>query len=84
MALPLLMGGVGIHDQQEREQILAILADLPYGHPARAAFRAGADALMLARLVDRQDLAMKLTEAWQAGYQRSRGRDRQDRSGSPR
>jgi hypothetical protein len=78
MALPLLKGGVGVHDQQERDQILAILADLPYGDPVRAAFRGGADALMLARLVDRPELALRLIEAWQAGYLRSRHRDGED------
>jgi uncharacterized protein (UPF0297 family) len=63
------------HDDQERAEIRFILSALPYGHPARAAHRAGADAMTLTRLVDRQELVEKLTKAWLDGYNRKLRRE---------
>ena len=70
---------MGIQDPQEREQVQSILAELPYGHPARAAFRAGADASVLAQLVERPEMASRLMAAWEEAYLRereSKGRNR--------
>jgi hypothetical protein len=48
--------------------ILAILRELPEDHPAREAYRAGADATRLINLVEREDLVEKLNQAWQDWY----------------
>jgi hypothetical protein len=65
---------VGFHNQSEKQQIEAILAVLPYGHAARAAFRCGADALMLQLLVERHDLGARLEQVWYDAYLRRRAK----------
>jgi hypothetical protein len=58
------------HDDEARATIGAIVNELPADHPARAAYRAGADAIALTRLVHREDLVQKLNDAWQDWYTR--------------
>ena len=58
------------HDDEARATIRAIVEELPEDHPARAAYRAGADAIALTHLVGREDLAEKLSDAWQDWYAR--------------
>jgi hypothetical protein len=58
------------HDEQERAAIREIVEQLPQDHPAREAHKAGADAITLTYLVDREDLVEKLTEAWLDWYSR--------------
>jgi hypothetical protein len=48
--------------------IQAILRELPEDHPAREAYRAGADPTRLITLVDREDLVEKLNQAWLDWY----------------
>jgi hypothetical protein len=48
--------------------IQAILRDLPEDHPARAAYAAGADAIRLIHLVEREDVVEKLNQAWLDWY----------------
>lgn len=57
-------------DNQERAAILTILSELPEDHPAREAYAAGADAIELMALVDREDVAEKLNQAWLDWYSR--------------
>ena len=59
------------HDDVERDEIRAILQELPEDHEARIAHGEGADAIALTHLVDkRQDLIDRLTHAWLDGYGR--------------
>lgn len=57
-------------DDEQNTAIQTILAELPEDHPARAAYRAGADAIQLIYLVDREDLVEKLNQAWLDWYSR--------------
>jgi len=57
-------------DDGARAAIQAILRELPEDHPAREAYRAGAAPTRLINLVDREDLAEKLNQAWQDWYTR--------------
>ena len=43
---------------------------MPIDHPAREAYRAGADPIRLTHLVDREDLVEKLNQAWLDWYAR--------------
>jgi hypothetical protein len=58
------------HDDGARAAIQAILYELPEDHPAREAYRSGADPIRLMNLVEREDLAEKLNQAWQDWYTR--------------
>jgi len=58
------------HDDQEREEILVILRELPKEHAAWTARRNGADAIELAGMVGRKELVDKLTKAWLDGHER--------------
>ena len=64
------------HDDEQRSAIQAILGELPRDHPAREAYEAGADAIELTHLVDREDLAEKLNQAWLDWYARRLQRQR--------
>jgi len=64
-------------DDGARAAIQAILYELPEDHPAREAYRAGADPIRLINLVEREDLAEKLNHAWQDWYTRRLLRQRQ-------
>ena len=64
------------HDDEQRAAIQAILGELPRDHPAREAYEAGADAIELTHLVDREDLAEKLNQAWLDWYARRLQRQR--------
>jgi hypothetical protein len=64
-------------DDEQRAAFQAILGELPEDHPAREAYRAGADPMRLINLVDREDLAEKLNQAWQDWYTRRLLRQRQ-------
>ena len=55
-------------DELQRAAFKSILSELPEDHPARAAYRAGADATRLMNLVDREDLLEKLNQAWLDWY----------------
>ena len=55
-------------DSEQSAAILAILRELPEDHPARTAYRAGADAIRLTYLIDREDLVERLNEAWLDWY----------------
>lgn len=55
-------------DDGQQSAIRAILAELPEDHPAREAYRGGADAIELTHLVGREDLAEKLSQAWLDWY----------------
>jgi hypothetical protein len=55
-------------DDGQQSAIRAILAELPEDHPAREAYRDGADAIELTHLVGREDLAEKLSQAWLDWY----------------
>jgi hypothetical protein len=55
-------------DDGQRAAIRTILSELPEDHPARRAYRRGADAIALTYLVDREDLAEKLNQAWLDWY----------------
>ena len=57
-------------DDEQRAAIQAVLLELPENHPAREAYNAGADAIELTHLVDREDLAEKLNQAWLDWYAR--------------
>lgn len=57
-------------DDGARAAIQAILHELPEDHPAREAYRAGADPIRLINLVEREDLAEQLNQAWQDWYTR--------------
>lgn len=57
-------------DPEQRAAILTILRELPEDHPAREAYAAGADAIELMALVDREDVAEKLNQAWLDWYSR--------------
>jgi hypothetical protein len=63
-------------DNEERAAIQTILHELPESHPAREAYEAGADAIELMSLVDREDLAEKLNQAWLDWYSRRLQRQR--------
>jgi hypothetical protein len=67
-------------DEQERAVIQAILGVLPEDHPAREAYRAGADPIRLMSLVEREDLAEKLNQAWLDWYARRLRKQRTPRS----
>ena len=69
------MAGHEARDEQ-RAAIQPILAELPEGHPAREAYEAGADAIELMSLMDREDLAEKLAQAWLDWYSRRLRRQR--------
>ena len=56
--------------EAERATIEAILGELPGDHPARAAYEAGADTVRLMSLVDSEDVAEKLNQAWLDWYSR--------------
>lgn len=64
------MGMRNARNHEERAAIRAIVSELPENHPARAAYEAGADAIRLMSLVDREDLAEKLNQAWLDWYSR--------------
>ncbi len=64
-------------DDGARAAIQAILHELPEDHPARVAYRSGADPIRLINLVEREDLAEKLNYAWQDWYTRRLLRQRQ-------
>jgi len=64
------MGTRNVRDREGRAAIKAIVSELPKNHPARAAYEAGADAMRLMSLVDREDLAEKLNQAWLDWYSR--------------
>jgi hypothetical protein len=64
--------GCDIRDAEERAAIAAVLAELPADHAARIAYDDHADTMQLARLVDRQDLADRLAQAFVGGYTRMR------------
>jgi hypothetical protein len=66
-------------DDEQSTAIQAILGELPEGHPAREAYKAGADPIQLTYLVDREDLVEKLNQAWLDWYSR---RLRRQRKGS--
>jgi hypothetical protein len=55
-------------DDVQRATLKAILSELPEDHPARVAYRAGADPIELMNLVEREDLAEKLNQAWLDWY----------------
>ena len=55
-------------DDSQRAAFKAILSELPEDHPARAAYVAGADAIQLMNLVEREDLVEKLNQAWLDWY----------------
>jgi hypothetical protein len=57
-------------DDEARAAIQAIIDELPEGHPARDAYKAGADLIALTYLVGREDLAEKLNQAWLEWYAR--------------
>lgn len=63
-------------DDEQRAEIQAILGELPEHHPAREAYAAGADAIQLTYLVEREDLAEKLNQAWLEWYSRRLRRQR--------
>lgn len=63
-------------DDEQRAAIQAILGELPEDHPAREAYAAGADPIELMNLVDREDLAEKLNQAWSDWYTRRLRRQR--------
>jgi hypothetical protein len=64
-------------DDEQRAAIQSILGELPEDHPACEAYRAGADPIRLINLVEREDLAEKLNQAWQDWYTRRLRRQRQ-------
>jgi predicted nucleic acid-binding Zn-ribbon protein len=66
-------------DDDARAAIQAILRELPEDHPAREAYRSGADPTRLITLVEREDLVEKLNQAWLDWYSR---RLRWQRAGS--
>jgi hypothetical protein len=55
-------------DDAQTAAFKSILSELPEDHPARAAYRAGADPIQLMNLVDREDLLEKLNQAWLDWY----------------
>lgn len=57
-------------NDEEQAAIRAILSKLPKSHPAREAHEAGADVIELMSLVDREDVAEKLNQAWLDWYSR--------------
>lgn len=61
---------------EQKAAIQAILRELPEDHPARQAYRAGADPIELTQLVDREDLVEKLNDAWLDWYSRRLKRQR--------
>lgn len=65
-------------DDDARAAIQAILRELPEDHPAREAYRSGADPTRLITLVEREDLVEKLNQAWLDWYST---RLRQQRAG---
>ena len=54
--------------RDQRAAIREILSELPSDHPALAAYAAGADALVLMRLVGREELMEKLQAIWLEWY----------------
>ena len=66
--------------EEESSAIQAILCELPDDHPAREAYAAGADAIQLMSLVDREDLSEKLNQAWLDWYSRRLQRQRKPRA----
>jgi hypothetical protein len=66
-------------DSEDRATIYAIIRELPEDHPAREAYRAGADPIRLMNLVEREDLIEQLNQAWLDWYSR---RLRSQRRGS--
>lgn len=67
------------HDDQERDEIQAILSELPEDHPAWSARKQGADAIKLTHLVGRKELIDKLTRAWLDGHGRMLRRRKPER-----
>lgn len=63
-------------DDEQRAAIQAILGELPQDHPAVQAYRAGADVIRLTHLVDHEDLADRLHQAWLDWYARRLRRQR--------
>jgi hypothetical protein len=61
---------------EDRAAIYAILRELPEDHPAREAYRAGADPIRVMNLVEREDLVEKLNQAWLDWYSRRLRRQR--------
>ena len=57
-------------DEEARAAIRKIVGQLPKDHPAREAYEAGAGAIRLMSLVDRDDVAEKLNQAWLDWYSR--------------
>lgn len=68
------------HDDQEREEILVVLRELPKEHAAWTARRNGADAIELARMVGRKELVDRLTKAWLDGHARALRRSSRTRA----
>lgn len=56
--------------REERAEIEAIVSRLPKDHPARQACEAGAGAIELMSLVDRDDVEEKLNQVWLDWYSR--------------
>jgi hypothetical protein len=73
-----MAGSRWARDDDARVAIQAVLRELPEDHPAREAYRAGADPTRLITLVDREDLVEKLNQAWLDWYST---RLRQQRAG---
>jgi hypothetical protein len=67
-------------DEEEAAAIHAILNELPDDHPAREAYRAGADPIRLMNLVECEDLVEKLNQAWLDWYSRRLRRQRRTSS----
>jgi len=65
---------------EDRVAIQAILSELPEGHPAREAYKAGADPIRLMYLVDREDLVERLNQAWLNWYSRRLRRQRKPKA----
>lgn len=74
------MPGREARKDEQRAAIKAILSELPKSHPAREAYEAGADAIELMSLVDREDVAEKLNQAWLDWYSRRLQQQRSLRS----
>ena len=57
-------------DRKERQAVLRALSVLPQDHPARVAFNNGADPVVLAQYLEREELIEYLEEIWLAAYRR--------------
>jgi hypothetical protein len=64
-----------MRDADEHADVWAALQGLPHDHSARRAYSEGADTITLTHLVrERREIVEALTEAYLAGYRRSRAR----------